>query len=345
MNLSIVMADDGFAFDGRVKDEKPLGGAETAFAELAEALAEHGHSVSCFTNCDAPLDWKGVRWAPLASGIPDTADLYIANRSWKLILGCPRAKRAVFWIHNPASYLRKVRYQWRLWRRRPVIVFLGPDHLSTYPRWKQGGPRVAIPYGISAPFLGAAEREPPPPRAVFLSNPMRSLDWLLDLWAERIFPAVPGAELHVFGGPSVYGAVGAAKADKMNPILDRARSLAARGVVVRGALGKQELARELRQARALLYRGDLGETFCNAVAEPQAMGVPAVVEDIACMRERVRNGETGFVVTRADAFAAASIRVLTDDGLWRDQHRNALRFQRSWTWSDAALEFERLVGR
>jgi glycosyltransferase involved in cell wall biosynthesis len=339
------MADDGFAFDGRVKDQQPLGGAETAFAELAEALAARGHAVSAFTNCAAPLDWKGVRWAPLGAGLPRTADLYIANRSWKLILGCPDAKRAVFWLHNPARYLRKWRYQWRLFRRRPTIVFLGPNHLSTYSRWGRGGPRVAIPYGISAPFLHAVEREPPPPRAVFLSNPMRSLDWLLDVWSERIVPAVPGAELHVFGGPSVYGSVGAAKAGQMNPILERAHAMADRGVIVRGALGKADLARELLRARAFLYRGDIGETFCNAAAEPQAMGVPGVVEDIACMKERVRDGETGFVVRGAEAFAAAAIRLLTDDALWLTQHHNALRFQRSWTWEAAAAEFERLARR
>jgi glycosyltransferase involved in cell wall biosynthesis len=336
------MADDGIAFDGRTKDEQPLGGAETAFAELAEALAARGHAVTVYANCAARLDWKGVRWIPLGEGLPPSADLYIANRSWRLIQACPGAKRALFWIHNPAGYLLKWRYQWRLLRRRPPIVFLGPHHRSTYPAWGFGGERIVIPYGISAPFLGAAERaDPPKPRAVFLSNPLRSLDWVLDLWAERIFPAVAGAELHIFGGASVYGEVGATQADRAAPILARARALADRGVVLRGALGKAELARELAQARLFLYRGDAGETFCNAAAEPQAMGVPGVVGDIGCMAERVRDGQTGFVTQRADDFATAAIRLLRDDALWRDQHRNCLKFQRSWTWVEAAAEFEK----
>ena len=65
-----------------------------------------------------------------------------------------------------------------------------------------------MPYGLLAPFREAEPREPPPPRAVFTSNPLRGLDWLLDLWAARIAPAVPGAELHVYCGPAVYGAGG-----------------------------------------------------------------------------------------------------------------------------------------
>jgi glycosyltransferase involved in cell wall biosynthesis len=38
--LEVVMADDGIVFDGRSAEAGPLGGAETAFVALAEALAE-----------------------------------------------------------------------------------------------------------------------------------------------------------------------------------------------------------------------------------------------------------------------------------------------------------------
>ena len=343
VTLSVVMADDGIAFDGRVKDQQPLGGAETAFAELAEALAARGHRVTAFTRCPAPLEWKGVYWTPLASGVPERADIYVANRSWRLIGACPAAACALFWLHNPARYLLKWRYQWRLLRRRPTMVFIGPHHLSTYPAWAAGGRRVVIPYGISAPFLGASERPAPGPRAVFLSNPQRSLDWLLDLWTGAIRVAVPAAELHIFGGAAVYGALGATQQGRAAPVLERARGLAGDGVVLRGAFGKSALAHELEQARVFLYRGDPGETFCNAAAEPQAMGVPGVVEDIACMAERIRHGETGFVVKGPQDFASAAMRLLTDDALWQEYHRNCLRFQRSWTWADAAAAFERLA--
>jgi len=38
----VVMADDGIAFDGATAEQGPLGGAETAFVALAEALALRG---------------------------------------------------------------------------------------------------------------------------------------------------------------------------------------------------------------------------------------------------------------------------------------------------------------
>ena len=338
------MTDDGIVFDGRTLDQRPLGGAETSFVEMANALAARGHEVLVRNRCAAPLVHRGVDWRPLADGLPDQADLYIANRGDKLLRLVPEARRVLFWIHNPAGYLLKWRYQWKLARRRPVIVFSGASHAGTYPAWAFAGGREIVPYGVSEIFRHAEERSPPPPRVVFTSNPMRSLDWLLDQWAARIRPAVPTAELHVFAGSATYGAAGAAKADRMTPILDRAAAMGGDGVVLRGPVAKSLLVEELAAARALLYRGDIGETFCSAVAEAQAMGVPTVVEDIACMSERVRHGETGFVVRGESAFAESAIRLLTDDPLWRRCHAASLAHQRAWGWDQAAAEFERIGG-
>ncbi|MBF0394982.1 MAG: glycosyltransferase [Alphaproteobacteria bacterium] len=337
----IVMTDGGIRFDGRTLETQPLGGAETAFAELAQALAARGHHVEVRNNCDEPVTHRGVHWAPLSQGLPAAPDLYIANRGWQLLDLAPDAKRCVFWIHNPAQYLLKLRFQRRLARRKPVIVFSGASHASTYPALGRGGERVIIPYGITDSFCHAAPREPPPPRAVFTSNPLRSLDWLLDIWQARIRPAVPHAELHVFAGAAVYGA--AAKTDRMAPVLERAAALADFGVVLRGPVPKPQLVEELACARVFLYRGDEGETFCNAAAESQAMGVPGVVEDIACMSERIRNDRTGYVVSSRDAVADAAVALMVDDGLWRAQHRACLATQRVWGWAEAAREFARLA--
>jgi glycosyltransferase involved in cell wall biosynthesis len=285
-----------------------------------------------------------VTWRPLSRGIPDTADLYIPNRGDKLLRACRRAKKVIFWIHNPAGYLLKWRYQWKLAWRRPVIVFSGASHASTYPSWAFAGGRDIVPYGITDIFCHASARaEVPAPKAVFTSNPMRSLDWLLDVWEGRIHPAVPAAQLHVFAGIATYGAAGAAKAGKMGPVLERAATLADKGVILRGPVPKAQLVDELASARALLYRGDIGETFCSAVAEAQAMGLPAVLEDIACMKERVVEGRTGWAVKGPEAFADRAIAVLSDDALWRKMHADCLDLQRNWRWDQAAAEFERIA--
>lgn len=341
----ITLVDDGIEFDGLAMEQRPLGGAESAVIELVEALASLGHQVEVRNHCLAPLHHKGVHWAPLSAGIPGKVDLFICNRSPKFLKYGAKAGQVILWVHNPAQYLAKLKNQLRMAWHRPVIVFSGQSHLSTYPSWAFDGGREVIPFGIAPRFRGAGERPTPPPRAVFTSNPMRSLDWLLELWAARIRPAVPTAELHVFSGVATYGSWGKSKASVMGPVLKRCAAMADQGVVLRGPVGKDELAAELAQARALLYRGDIGETFCFAAAEAQAMGVPAVVQDIACMSERVIDGATGFVVDEDDdnSFAAAAIRLLSDDELWRAQHRACLDVQRGLSWADVARRFAALM--
>ncbi|HSV28850.1 MAG TPA: glycosyltransferase family 1 protein, partial [Candidatus Omnitrophota bacterium] len=216
----IVMTDDGITFDGRTLDERPLGGAETSFIEMANALARRGHEVLVCNKCEAEIVHRGVTWRPIAQGVPDTADLYVANRGDKLIRLVPAAKKTIFWIHNPAGYLLKWRYQWKLALRRPVIVFSGASHAGTYPGWAVAGGRETVLYGLTDLFCHASERAAaPPPKVVFTSNPLRSLDWLLDVWEARIRPRVPNAELHVFAGSATYGAAGQAKAGRMGAVL------------------------------------------------------------------------------------------------------------------------------
>lgn len=340
----ILMADDGIAFDGDSLTVGPLGGAETAFISLAEGFAARGHDVTIHNRCGAPMTRNGVDWKPIEQGLPDEADLYIANRGDKLMSLVESARSRVFWIHNPAGYLKKWRYLSQLWRWKPAIVFSSDFHAASFPGWAPSGERVTIPYGLSRAFLETESlKDVPAPRVAFTSSPLRSLDWLLDLWAAEIHTQVPAAELHIFSSPKTYGDHGDARAAQMNAILDQAAALADKGVVLRDPLPKAELAAELAGFRALLYRGDPGETYCLAVGEAQAVGVPCVVQNIGCVAERVIDGTTGFVAADDAAFAVHARALLQDDDLWRRQQAAALENQRGWSWDNAAAAFERFV--
>ncbi len=340
----IVITDDGIVFDGTTPEKGPLGGAESAVICLAETLAARGHTVSVRNKCQGAIDHKGVHWAPLDQGVEGPIDLCVANRNAKLLGRFPQAARRVFWIHNPAQFLLKPRYLWPLWRHKPAIIFSGDYHKSTYPDWAPSGDRLIIPYGIDPVFLEASRRPTPAPRAIFTSNPLRSLNWLLDVWENHIHPQVPEAELLIYSGQRTYGTAGDAKAARMADVLVRANALKEYGVVLKEPVAKRALMEELADTRVMLYRGDPGETFCLALAEAQAMGVPAVVQPIGAVRERVNDGETGAVTTTDDAFAAAAIRLLRDEEHWQQCHQAALQSQKQWTWQKAAQAFENLIG-
>ncbi|WP_258549083.1 glycosyltransferase [Thalassospira profundimaris] len=307
-------------------------------------MAALGHDVTICNRCDAPHSRNGVNWQPVDQEFPTEADLYIANRGDKLITKMPQAGRTVFWIHNPAGFLRKWRFLWRLMRVRPAIVFSGAYHLSTMPAWIPGVEKIIVPLGIEDRFLTTkVSDEPRVKKAIFTSNPLRSLDWLIDVWAERIHPLVPDAELHIFAGPQTYGATGDRKAQKMKAVLDHAQSLAHCGVVLRGPVPKAQLFDEMQQARVMPYRGDVGETFCLALGEAQAMGIPCVIQDVGCVAERIVDGITGFVANDDDVFARKTADILNDDTLWLSQHQAALASQRNWGWKEAAKAFANLI--
>jgi len=336
----VVMADDGIAFDGGSAEQGPLGGAETAFAALAEALALRGHHVSVRNRCVAAVCHNGVHWAPLSEGVPRACDLYIGSRGHRVIGLVRQARRRLFWLHNPAGYLKKPRNLWRLARYRPILITTGSYHAATVPRWLPCGGREIIPYGILDGFRTATPREVPPPVAIFTSNPVRGLDWLLALWVARIAPAVPQAQLHIYSGGAVYGSV---RDPRMDEVLERAGKLAAYGIRRFAPVGRVQLAAALSGARVMLYRGDPGETFCLALAEAQAMGLPAIVQPLGSAPERVIDGITGRVAEDDDAFAAAAIAVLRDDALWRQWHLGALANQGGSSWDAVAGRFEALM--
>jgi glycosyltransferase involved in cell wall biosynthesis len=140
----------------------------------------------------------------------------------------------------------------------------------------------------------------------------------------------------------VYGG-NVKSAPDMDTVLTRAEASRAQGVRLHTPVGRELLALVLAGARVMLYRGDPGETFCLALAEAQAMGVPAVVQPLGSVVERVIEGQTGRVAADDNAFAEAAIALLRNDDLWRRYHRAALAKQGGLSWDAVAAQFEALM--
>lgn len=338
--MRIVLATETPRLGAGVLGERPLGGVETAFALLAAAFARRGHAVEVRAG-KAPAEViDGIPWVPLRRG-GTPAGLVIANRVPRLFRALPRGPR-VLWMHNPGDYLNRLKHALPLLLARPKVVTLGPSHSASLPAWLRLRP-VEIPLALAPPFdAPAPRRAPPSPVAVFASNPLRGLDWLLDLWVERIRPALPSAQLHLYTGAATYGG-GDRLTARLAPALSRAAALAEAGVHLFDPLPRPELAARLQEARLMLYRGDSGETFCLALAEAQASGLPAVVTPLGAVPERVADGVTGIVAHDVEDFAAAAIRLLSEDATWSAMHVAALARGPGPSWDEVAARFEALA--
>jgi glycosyltransferase involved in cell wall biosynthesis len=341
----IVLADDGVAFDGKTLDGKPAGGAETAFMRLAEGLAQSGHEVLAFANGAARVVHKNVAWAPVGEGLPQAADLYIANRSPHLLAHVPEAAQKFFWLHNDPSYLLKPRYLVPLLRHWPTLVFVSRAQAAAASPVLPARKRHVIALGLDDAFRHTAERAPPAPLAVYAANPLRGLAMLAPLWTNAIAPGLPNARLQVHTGLGLYGAPAKPRTKAaMQAAIDAAHAASGPQFLLGDLVDRAQLQATLLGARVYLYPGDATETFCLSVAEAQAMGVPCVVMAHGALPERVVHEVTGFVVQTETDFADAARRLLADDALWLAQHRACLATQRGRGWNDMAAEFAQMAG-
>lgn len=325
----ILLLHDHSAYTSRSLAAGGLGGTESSVIYLGEALARAGHHVAAANRLAGPVEDPPLAWLPLPLPRGSArADVAIAINQARLLDGV-RAKRKVVWLHNPTSLWRQLKRAnlTSLWRHRPDAVLLGAYHDRSVPQHLPFARRVTIPHGIGPEFLGATLRPAGAPRVLFASQPYRGLDWLVSLWLRRVFPQVPGAELHVF-------------VPKDDQVTDELGRLERFGIHVRGSIDREALAQEMRQARVMWVAGHKDETFCLAAAEAIASGLPVMTRGIGSLAERVIDGQTGYIRDQEAEFAERAVALLTDDGSWQAMHRAALEAGERQTWDEVARQWQ-----
>jgi glycosyltransferase involved in cell wall biosynthesis len=343
--LHIVIADSTNRYDGRSLATQPLGGTESSVCHMAAALARRGHEIVCYTRCEAPIEHDGVAWRRLDGPRPVAPEHYVAIQHPRL-LGFARSPRhRAIWMMWRPNNLRHYKQIWRMWLHRPRVMFISAYQAGLYSRWLPPlERRRVVSLGLPEQVRGQAPlAAPPPPRAIFASNPSRHLAWLLQVWARSILPRVAGAKLRLYGIRNYDWRYDEPWRERGLDILASLPPTARDSVELRATATREELWAAMRASRVMLYGGHSSEMFCLSLAEAQALGVPAVIRPVAVLPERVRDGETGFIRADDAGFAAAAVELLTDDALWRRQHEAALRRQQGWSWDESAAQFERAL--
>jgi glycosyltransferase involved in cell wall biosynthesis len=338
----IIFADTTRHYDGRSLESEPLGGTESSVIRLARELARRRHDVTVYSHCDAPIEHEGVQWRPLAGAAPRACDLYVAIQHPYLLGFVKRPRRRAIWVLWQPNHLKHYKQIWRMWLYRPIPVLTSLHQVRIYsPILPRREPHIVLPNGMpddvrGRPALGAA----PPPRAIFASNPQRGLRRLVEIWAEHILPRVPDAVLDVYGVHDIRPGVDAWDVWSGTLLPAGMPPDVKQSVQVHPTATRRELIEAMRASRVMLYLGHKVEAFCLALAEAQALGVPAVVAPIAAVPERVIDGVTGFHRAEPATFADAAVALLTDIELWRRQHEACLRHQQGISWTEHAGRFE-----
>src|SRR5260221_6516182 len=345
-----------------LNEDRPMGGIRTATLALCAALARRGHDVHLFAVCPRRGLRDGIAFHDRAefAGFGREQSVYslVAIPEVLPLLMPLRPRARVVWSGNAfqaGDCALSARWSWatgigragetaRLYTMERLHPYA--DRLVVKSHWQAeymwstlGIPRdkfVVAYNGVPLEYYRGPAVARHRHRLVYTSQVRRGLDRLLDLFP-RIRAAVPEAELHIFGYEHT-------DAQALRDLHGATQP----GVHWRGSLGKRALAHELRSAGLMAYPCTLKETFCTAVAEAQAAGLPVVTSDRAALAERVTNGVEGFVIPGharehgyQEAFVEAVVRLLQDDDLWTRLGWNAARkAHRLYDWDTIAASWE-----
>jgi glycosyltransferase involved in cell wall biosynthesis len=251
----------------------------------------------------------------------------------------------VVWVVWQPNHLKHYKNILKVWWYRPIPVLISRYQVGIYsPFLPRHHPHIVVPHGLSDDIRGLPPlANPPPPQAIFASNPTRNLKPLVQIFADRILPRRPDALFQVYGVHDLKPGDDPWRVWS-GTFLPAGLSETARAAIrIHPTASRAELMAAVRRSRVMLYLGHKVEAFCFALAEAQAMGVPCVVAPVAVLPERVIDGVTGSVQADPQDFADAALALLNDDALWRRQHEAALKLQQGISWDEHAARFEAAV--
>lgn len=342
--MHITLVDDSIPFDGYSPGNRPLGGAEKAFASLAAALARRGHEVHACNRARFPLTIEGVSWDGWDK-LPSQTDALIAWRKPALLGAVRMASKRFLWTTATGAQLQAARKGIESYSA--TLIINSVPQIEGLKITEAMPVRLVVP-GVRAEFVAdlptqLSER----PTAVVTSHPSHGLSKLLVLWKEQIQPQLPNARLLVVSASLDKAQRNAEMSlevpEALVPLLAQIKLAEDAGVQVVPPRGDAGMAEIYRSARVHLYPGHAEDMVGWTLLDSQACGLPAVVKNLGGAKERIRDGQTGQLVPDDAAMVNLTVRLLTDDDTFWGMSRDARLLQRERSWDVAAAEFDALL--
>lgn len=376
----VFIDDSTLAYDGYTPMRRAVGGQEKAVVSLAAALQERGHEVKVLNHVSYAHMADGAYYVPFGDGqAPRSADVVIALRKPQLMGLMRSVTHRLLWVMGDPAYLKATineplwesfaasllfigENQKRAYAGKVRSVVLGVGVRSAYFKPEPSSDIAADVYGIpysveeeearakarAEAEAAAAAAEPvppeiPPPHAVVTTHPLQGLAWLVDLWTTQIHPQVPAARMSVYSAVLSKGLRGGEVPANIAPILEQVKAAADANVVVVDPLSDSGMNDVYRKSRVHLYPGDAQDFACWTLAESQTAGLPAVARPLGGADERIDNGESGYLVPDAAAFANVAVQILSNDDVYRNLSMAAGDVRRRKVWATAAEKLDAFV--
>ena len=313
-------------FSGKDLNSIKIRGTESSMILLSEELVKKNYNVSVVNAIKNLITVNGVNYINKHHIKPNIIyDAAIASSNANLFNGL-RAKKKIVWSNSVQpfeKFLRKgqlipflrhkpivvtmCNYQYRL--RSFITSFYGKDMISLT---------------VDPKFF----KEPvdinhiPKKKAIYNIRSNRNLDWLINIWINKIFPQDSSVELHITPG-----------------LVDYNDTLKNSNIKLRSFVSRQQLMNELKNTRVFTYIGHKSDIWTLTVEEARQLCVPVVTFGIGSISDRVDNGFTGYIVKSDNEFASKVLNLMNDDTLYLKLKKNMFESRGKLNWESIADEW------
>lgn len=349
--LKIGFYTAGAPFDGdSLERGGGLGGSETAFIQVARALARRGHELLAFNSCEKPGHYQGVTYHSFKESLPVLArehfDVFVVSR-FSAFFNLPfSAGLKVLWNHDTLDNPRELR---QIHDEIDLFLVLSNFHKDNYLlRLPILDDRLVITRnGLDFDLLdSSATGQADPNKLIYASRPERGLKTLLeDIWP-RLHHWNPDLRLHICGykislinlPPDL---------EELYRHVDNLLEITP-GLVILGGLAKRNYYRHLSESALMLYPCNFPEISCLAALEAQALGVPVLTSDSFALSETVVRPETRVSGKPGSAdyvndYVERAIGLLSHrQELARLSRESKEAIRARYSWDQVAAEWDRL---
>jgi glycosyltransferase involved in cell wall biosynthesis len=351
--MQIVFTTSGLNFNGHSLKQGSLGGSETALICVARELANLGHDVRVFCECDQPGIYDGVQYQHhqhfQVQNAFNNIDVLVSSR-WPAFLSMkvPAGLR-VLWCHDVCPDPVAAREWMGPLFQTDMLMCLSDYHIADYVgKVPQLEPHIwKTSNGVDLDLIAENQTPKVPGKLIYTSRPERGLIHLLQKIMPRLAETHPEAKLY----HCVYDMSGSMQVPyEMHQLYAECDRLskALPNVIKMPGQTKASLYKHISSAELLVYPTEFPEISCITAMEAQACGTPMITTDGFALSETLGDNSGCKVLgvpsdgEYLDKFVTA-VRAALDDAEFRAKSAEAGKqfiMDRGYTWEAVAKSWE-----
>lgn len=315
----IIIDNSNISYSGKDINGEILRGTETSLILLAEHLVKKKFEVDFCTNIEQNVNFNDVFYYNKKNINKNILfDLAIAVSDCNQFDFVNSRKKVIFSVSNQPfeKFLRKKQF-FSFIKHRPCVVTLCNYQFKKRSFLTSLFGKKMIPIAVDPKFLNLNVdlNYLPKRRVIYNIRSNRNLDWLINIWCNKIHPYSKNAELFI-----------------TPDLIDYNDNLKNHNIFLRKITSRSDMIDEMREYRALTYIGHKSDIFTLTCEEAVKMCMPVVTFGIGSVSDRVKHNKTGFVVKNDQEFADYTLKILNDDNFYLDIKKklHSLRHENNW---------------